>query len=198
MRLITFSTALALWVLAAGIAAAQANNDEKQEFALTAGELSGTNPSFPGNTITLGAGVAVEANYARKIRDYQWGALYWEVDALGGPLRYLSAVPSSHPLRSVFAAPGVKMQFLPTERWSPWIAGGGGYAFYSASLPGTTLYTDTYAVDFGAGVDYAVRPHLAIRGDMRGYFTGGPDLGIGRTSGQFNFSIGGGVVWKFK
>jgi hypothetical protein len=205
MRLFTFSTAMALSILAAGIVSAQVNEDEKQEFAVTVGELSGSTPSVPGGSVTLGSGVGLEANFARKIRDHQWGSVYWEADALGGPLRYVTTTAGSHAVRSAFVAPGLKLQFLPRERWSPWIAGGAGYAFYdtkvSSTLFGVTsvgsVTTNTYALDFGAGVDCVVRPRFVIRGDVRGFYTGGPNLGFASTSGQLNVVIGGGIVWRF-
>jgi len=216
MRLFTFSTALALSILAAASVSAQVN-DEKQEFAVTIGEMSGSTPNVSGIPLTLGSGVGLEANFARKFRTVKYGSLFWEVDALGSPLRYLSVAPNSHAVRSFFAAPGLKWQFSPGPAWSPWMAVGAGYAFYDANsaasavavatigpvppsgtvVTSTSLKTNTYAADFGGGVDYVVRPHFVIRGEARGYYTGGPKFGLGSTSGELNFIIGGGIVWRF-
>jgi hypothetical protein len=183
---------------------ASIENNEKQEFSLTVGELSGSNPNEAGLPLSLGGGVGVEFNFARKIRDSKYGSLYWEVDVLGGPVRYLQIPPITHDVHSAFVAPGLKLQFAQNSVWSPWIAAGAGYAFYDTSGPNisgastaTSWRTNTYAADFGAGVDFVVRPHLVLRGDFRGYYTGGPNLGVGTSSGQLNFTLGGGIVWRF-
>ena len=76
MRLFTFSTALALSILAAAGVSAQQVNDEKQEFAVTIGEMSGSTPNVSGIPLTLGSGVGMEANFARKFRTLKYGSLF--------------------------------------------------------------------------------------------------------------------------
>ncbi len=219
MRLSTCSTALALSILAAFTLSAQQSGDEHQEFALTVGELSGGNPSLsPALTnnavvplaLSLNAGVSVGANFARKIKDVPWGAVYWEMEALGGPLRYVTGTPATaaHEIHSVFLTPGVKMVFTPKEVLSPWVAAGGGAAYYNSSGTsigggptggGTSGSADnrvTYAVDFGAGVDYAMNKKYTLRGEVRGFYTGSPGFGVATTGGLFNFEIGFGLVWR--
>jgi hypothetical protein len=211
MRLSTCFTALAVSLLAAWMLPAQQTGDERQEFAVAVGELSGGNPSALGGPLTLDAGVALEANFARKIRDLGLGSVYWEVDGMVGPLRYLTGTPTaaSHELHSVFLTPGVKLQFTPKEPLSPWLAAGAGYAFYNSSgtsigggptgggLTSTGGSTSTYAVDFGGGLDYAMGKRYVLRGELRGVYTGNPNFGVSTPGGQFNFVIGGGIVWRF-
>ncbi len=204
MRLSTCFAALALSFFAVCSLSAQ-GGEEKQEFGLTVGELSGNSPSVTGGPLTLDSGVAVEANFARKFRDLGFANLYWEVDGLVGPLRYVSGTPTSatHSINSVFVTPGVKIQFTPREPLSPWLAIGGGYAFYHsssssiASGPVAGGATHTYAVDFGGGVDWAINKRYVIRADLRAIYTGAPNFGISVPSGQLNFLIGGGLVWRF-
>src|SRR5215831_5704309 len=136
MKLTNCFLALALTALAAfTLAAQQQPNSPKQELAFTFGELSGDNPNITGGNLSLGSGVAVEANYARKFHDWEWGSLYWEINGLYGPRRYLSGTPTAavHDIWNVFVTPGVKLQFLPHEAISPYILGGGGYALYGQS-----------------------------------------------------------------
>jgi opacity protein-like surface antigen len=220
-RLWTGAAVLALSILAAGTLAAQPgaqqiDNDEKQEFGLSVGEVSGGNPNASTATVpaslAFNAGVAVEANYAHKVRDHKFGTVYWELEALGSPLRYVTGVPAtaSHEMHSVFVTPGVKLQFLPKDVWSPWIAGGGGYAFYdssSQSIGGTVTgggasstggTKSTYAVDFGGGVDFAAAKRLVLRGAIRGFYTGNPNFGVPTSGGLFNFVISAGIVWRSK
>jgi len=215
MRLNTCSTALALSLLVVGTLAAQQANDERQEFGIIVGELSGGNPNASTPTVpgalTLDSGVAFEASFASKIRDLNFGSVYWEVDGLAGPMRYLAGIPATatHELRSVYLTPGVRLQFMPKEALSPWVAAGAGYAFYDtsgSSIAGSTTgggttstagTTNTYAVDFGAGVDYAIGKRYVLRGEVRGFYTGSPNFGVPTPGGQFNLVIGGGIVWRF-
>jgi hypothetical protein len=209
MRLSTCSTALALSLLATCAIFAQQQGDEKQEFSVIVGELSGGNPNASTPTVpaalNLDAGVAVEANFARKIRDLGFASAYWEVNGLVGPLRYLSGTPvnATQEIHSVFLTPGVKLQFTPKEPLSPWVAGGAGYAFYDSSKTsiagGPTVggTANTYAIDFGGGVDWAMGKRYVLRGEVRGIYTGNPNFGVPTSGGQFNFVIGGGIVWRF-
>jgi opacity protein-like surface antigen len=215
MRLSTCLTALALSLLAAFTLSAQQSGDERQEFALTVGELSGGNPSLSAALtnasvvplgLSLNAGFAVGGNYARKIKDVPWGSVYWEVDALGEPNRYVAGAPvtATHAIRSVYLTPGLKMVFTPKEALSPWIVAGTGLAYYNSSgtsigggpTIGGSANRITYAVDFGAGVDYALNKKYTLRGEVRGFYTGDPNFGVATPGGLFSFEIGFGVVWR--
>ena len=211
MRLSIFSFALACSFLAACTLSAQTSGDDRQEFAVTIGSLSGNNPATPAGTLTLGSNVAFEANYAHRFSDTkQWASLYWEINALASPFRHLSGSlgAAASNIRSVYVTPGVRLQFAPEERFTPWLDGGAGYGFYDAS--GTSISggvtgggatapsgtTNTYAVDFGGGVDFVVNKRYTIRGAVQGFYTGSPNYGVVTTSGQFNFVISGGIVWR--
>lgn len=203
MRLTTLAVAL----LAAFTLHAQQPNDEKQELSLTIGELSGSNPGATAGTLALGNGEGLQVNFARKIHDYAWGgSLYWEVNGLYGPYRGLSGTPTAatHNIWCVFVTPGVKLQFSPKEKISPWLAGGGGYALYGESKnslaggpAGVSGHTSRGAVDIGGGVDFALGKSYLLRGEARGFYTGGPNFGVDTPGGQFNFVIGGGIVFRF-
>ena len=215
MRLSTCSTALALSLLAAFTLSAQQSGDEHQEFAVTVGELSGGNPSLSAALVnssvvplglSLNAGFSVSADFARKIKDVPWGAIYWEVDALGSPNRYVAGTPATatHAIRNLYLTPGVRMVFMPKEALSPWVAAGGGVAYYNSSgtsiaggpTAGGTDNRVTYAVDFGAGLDYAMNKKYTLRGEVRGFYTGNPNFDVATSGGLFNFEIGFGLVWR--
>lgn len=212
MRISTCSIALALSLLAACTISAQQAGDERSEFAVTVGALSGNSPNAAAGPLALGSGVAFQANYARKFNDKKkWASLYWEINALANPFRHLSGVPvtATSQIRSFYVTPGVRLQFAQQERITPWLDVGGGYAFYdssSTSIDGgitgggtkaTSGTANTYAVNFGAGVDIVASKKYVIRGDVRGIYTGSPDYGVTVGGGQFNFVIGGGIVWRF-
>jgi hypothetical protein len=213
MRLSTFSTALALSLLSACTILAQQSEDARDEFAVSVGALSGGNPSVTSaaGPLSLGSGLALEANYAHKYRELKWGAIYWELNVLGDPFRHLSGFPvtATSEIRSLYATPGVRLQFAPQDRITPWLAAGGGYAFYDSSnvsltggttgggVSSTSGTVNTYAVDFGAGVDIVASKRYIVRGDVRGFYTGSPNYGVSTTSGLFVFAISGGIVWRF-
>ena len=201
----TFTTTLSLSLVAAFTLSAQRPGDEKQEFAVTVGELSGSNPGATAGTLALGNGIAFQANFARKTRDWSWGSLYWEVNGLYNPLRYLSGTPTAatHKIWSLYATPGVKLQLAPHEWLSPYIVAGGGYALYGESkssigggVAGVSGHTNRAAVEIGGGFDFKVGKSYLLRADARGFYTGGPNFGVDTPGGQFNFVISGGVVWR--
>jgi hypothetical protein len=204
MRLSTCFTAVTLALVAVCTVSAQQSDSE---FAVTIGALSGSNPNVPSGSLVLGSSPAFGANYARKFNDKKsWASLYGEINALGSPFRHLSGAPASatSDIRSVFVTPGVRMQFTSQERITPWIDAGAGYAFYDSS--GTNIagvaarsstYANTYAVEFGGGVDIVASKSYVIRGAVQGFYTGDPNYGVAATGGQFNFVISGGIVWRF-
>jgi len=204
MRLSIFPAALALSVLTACTVFAQSSGNE---FAVTIGALSGNNPDTPAGGLVLGSSVAFEANYAHKINDTKkWASLYFEVNALATPFRHLSGLPATATsnVRSVYATPGVRLQFASQERVTPWLDGGAGYAFYDSSgtniagtATGSSGTANTYAVEFGGGVDIVASKRYTIRGAAQGFYTGDPNYGVTATGGQFNFVISGGLVWRF-
>jgi hypothetical protein len=177
------------------------------EFAVTIGALSGSNPNVASGSLVLGSSPVFGANYARKFNDKKsWASLYWEINALGSPFRHLSGVPAAatSDIRSFYVTPGIRMQFASQERITPWIDGGVGYAFYDSSgtniagaAAGSSGYTNTYAVEFGGGVDIVASKKYVIRGAAQGFYTGNPNYGVAATGGQFNFVISGGIVWRF-
>jgi opacity protein-like surface antigen len=206
MKLTNCFQSLVLAALAAFTLAAQQPDSPKQELAFTVGQLSGSQPNATAGILSLGSGVAVEANYARKFHDWEWGSLYWEVNGLYGPRRYLSGTPTSavHDIWNLYVTPGLKLQFLPRETISPYVVGGGGYALYGESkdtIAGGTAavsgHTNRGAVDVGGGVDFALGKRYLLRADARGIYTGGPNFGVNTPGGQFNFVISGGFVFRF-
>jgi outer membrane protein W len=204
MRLSTCFAALALALVAACTVSAQQSGSD---FAVTIGALSGNNPNTASGLLVLGSSPAFEANYARRFNDKQkWAALYWEINALVSPFRHLSGVPVSATgdVRSVYVTPGVRLQFAQQERITPWIDGGAGYAFYDSSgtniaggATGSSGTANTYAAEFGAGVDIVASEKYVIRGAVQGFYTGDPNYGVVASGGQFNFVISGGIVWRF-
>lgn len=208
MKLSIWSAVLIFSLAAVYPVAAQSvtSNDGNREFGVSIGELSSGAPNAAAGSLDLNAGIAIGISYAQKVRELSFGSLYWEVDALTGPLRRVTGTPvnATHTVRSVYATPGLRLRFTPKEPVSPWLAAGGGYAFYNSGNtaidggPAAGGSKSTYAVDFGGGVDYAFGKRYVLRGEARGYYTGSPKFGTPSDNGLFNFVVSGGLVWRFK
>ncbi len=220
MRLSTFSAAPALLLIAACMlpaqtasapASASSGIDEQQEFSVTIGSLSGTSPNPAGGPLSLGSGLAIEADFAQKLKTLNWANVYWEADGLMNPFRHLSGSPAAatNEIRSFYLTPGVRLQFTPKEVVSPWVSAGGGVALFDArstsvsgGQTGAGAGKDgggnaTGVVDFGGGVDIKAGKRYVIRGDVRGFYSGSPNYGVPTSGGLFSFEIGGGIVWRW-
>ncbi len=157
--------------------------------------------------LDLGSGVAFQANYARRILGRQKFALYGEVHFLASPQReILSDVTSAtRDVASLYVTPGVRVKLMPTSRFSPYFAIGGGYGEYEQSKtllngePNPTPRELSRGVfDFGAGVDVRVWRWLALRGEARDFYSGGPGYNISEISGgQHNVVAGGALVLRW-
>lgn len=208
MKLSISAAVLIFSLTAAYPVAAQSvtSNEGNREFAVSVGELSSGQPNAAAGSLDLNAGIALELSFAQKIRELRFGTLYWEVAALTGPLRRVDGTPVSatHTIRSIYATPGLRLQFTPQEPLSPWLVAGAGYAFYNSDNtaidggPAAGGSKHTYAIDFGGGMDYAFGKSYAVRAEARGYYTGSPKFGTPADNGLFNFVISGGLVWRFK
>lgn len=204
MRLSCLTT-LILPLLAVSPLLAQSAGDERQEFSIGVSEVSGSSPSATAGSLSLDANVGVQANYAKKWRDSGWGNLYWEAGGMYVPIRYLTGTPTSaaNDIHSVYITPGVRLQFSPKEKLSPWIAIDGAFAFYSASKGSIGALvasgggnTATGGAGFGVGFDLAAGKNRALRADVHGIYTGSPNFGTPTPGGQFTFSVGIGMVWR--
>ncbi|HVW11412.1 MAG TPA: hypothetical protein VHC90_22660, partial [Bryobacteraceae bacterium] len=125
MKLSTWSAVLIFSLAVAYPVAAQSvtSNEGHREFGVSVGELSSGAPNAAGGSLNLNAGLAIELSFAQKIRELSFGALYWEVDGLEGPLRRVTGTPinATHTVHSLYATPGLRLQFAPKEPVSPWL-----------------------------------------------------------------------------
>src|SRR5438034_48603 len=73
---------------------------------------------------------------------------------------------------------------------------GNGLAFGGAN-PGDTG-TNTGVLQMGVGLDVKILKTLSLRGQLRDFYSGVPQLNIDTgKSRQHNLFVGGGVVWHF-
>ena len=156
--------------------------------------------------------VAFALGYARRITGMGPVALYVELPALGQPPHHLDVTTNNRSVgfsgkghtAAFFLTPSARIQFLPKGRISPWITGGYGFAHLSQDFS-SSKHTKG-AAQFGGGIDVKMSPHVAIRGELRDFWTGsmvqsGPGVTLTRatalTSHIQHIYAGGGVVLKF-
>src|SRR3954471_7957796 len=110
-----FFAAAILLIAASALASGQ---ETKNEIAVTVGRMfisdqGVPNTNFFDNTVHSGKGLSFEGDYARKLRNYNWGTLSVEVPVVVNPdedLNYgLNQVPKDY--SSIFVTPAVRVNF---------------------------------------------------------------------------------------
>ena len=100
------------------------------------------------------------------------------------------------------------MKLAPSQRVSPWLSAGGGYALFDESANrmdgthNTTRGTSGGALQFGGGVDIRtpikVLFPIGLRAEVRDLYTAKPNYNISTGGGfQHNVVLSGGVVLHF-
>jgi hypothetical protein len=192
---------LLVWLFGCGTAFAEQN-----EIGLTLGGLFPQDRGTIPNTIHLGGGTALQANYGHRLMSGRV-ALYGEVHFLANPQRLVgSGNPlSTRDIATIYVTPGIRVKFAPMRSFSPYLAVGGGYAVYEQSIlqmdgRPNTAPRDIHRVafDFGAGVDTSLWRWIGLRSEVRDFYTGSPAYNLpGLGGGQHNVVAGGGFVLKW-
>ena len=165
------------------------------------------NANFTNPTVHFGNGLTFEANYGRHLLGQGFTRLYVEVPAEFNFDEDLNAganvIPESY--KSIFVAPSARANFFAMTAINPWLSFGGGFGHFSESSnlvfggpnPGKTG-TTTGVLQFGAGLDVRFKPRWMVRGGIRDFWTGTPELNVDTgKSRQHNYFVGGGIVWLF-
>ena len=194
-------------VMILGIAAAA---QSKNELAGTLGRTFIADQGVPGtgHAIHAGNGTSFEIDYARHIMgNGNFLQLSLEVPIVFNPDEdlnyYFNVIPESY--SSYFITPGARLNVFADTAISPWVSFGGGFGHFkesgnlvfSGKNPGSTGST-TGVFQFGAGLDVRVWHTLGIRGELRDFDSGVPQLNVDTgKSRQHNIYVGGGIVWHF-
>ncbi len=154
-----------------------------------------------------GNGLTFEVNYGRRIWSSPLAALTFEVPFALNPDEDLhfkqNLIPEGY--RSYFITPSVRANLFPSNALSPWFSFGAGFGHFSEKSelefggvnPGKTG-TSTGVFQMGLGLDVRIFNYLTIRGQLRDFNSGVPQLNIDTgKSRQHNLFVGGGVVWHF-
>jgi hypothetical protein len=157
--------------------------------------------------VRSGHGLTFEVNYSRRFLETPVYAIAGEVPAVfnldeklnsGGPV-----VPTNY--KQFFVTPSARLNLFPETAVSPWISVGGGFGYfnegnnliYYGTNPGKS--TTSGVLQIGLGLDVRVWHRFSIRGQVRDFYSGTPDLPLADTgkSRQHNYFVGGGVVYHF-
>jgi hypothetical protein len=206
-----FGILVALAVLS-GTAIAQGQDaiSPRNEVSGVLGRTFLRDPHVPGfdSDVLLDNGISFELGYGYRIRENQVYSLSGEVPMLFLPherVRFIgSLTPDSY--RSYLLTPSLRANFLPHTYLSPWGSAGVGIGHFTSGSnlefrggpnPGETGSTGV-VIQFGAGLDVRITRRLALRTEIRDYWSGVPQLNVDTgKSRQNNLFIGSGVIWHF-
>jgi hypothetical protein len=202
-------------VLGCSAAAAQ---DEKNELTGVIGRIfisdqgiQGPNAPTVNPLVRSGKGLTFEVNYARHLMGTDVYTISAEIPAVfnldedlnsGGPV-----VPLDY--QQIFVTPSVRANLFPATKVSPWISFGGGFAHFSENKnllyygtnPGGSTTSGVIQGGLGLDVSFWGRRlrRFSIRGEVRDFWSGTPDLPLADTgkTRQHNYLVGVGVIWRF-
>jgi hypothetical protein len=206
-KLFLFAVVLS-WISLISMAGAQERNELTGIIGRTViSDHAVIDTSTPGALLTSGAGLSFEVNYARRLVNFGLVGLTGEVPLVintGENVHYdLNLVPKDY--KSIFVTPSLRANLFPENGISPWVSVGGGFGYFKESStlefggpnPGETG-TTSGIFQLGAGLDVRLFSRFSVRGEVRDFYTGVPQLNvdIGK-SRQHNLFVGAGVVWRF-
>ena len=165
------------------------------------------NANWFNHEVRFGDEETIGLNYSRLLKTHGIFALSGEV-----PLAVVidmdlnsgrNLIPENY--AALFVAPSARLNFFNDQGVSPWVSFGGGYArfkmaghlLFGGPNPGPTS-TNTFALQFGTGLDVFPWHRWGLRLEARDFWTGVPALNVdtGR-SRQHNYYVGGGVIYRF-
>jgi hypothetical protein len=196
---------LFLLLMAVTVVPAKAQN---QELTFSLGGIPGQGRGLQGSSgsAQISADRAFGINYAHRLTGTSFAALYAEIQFVAIPNRPVSAATAVVPqdYASLYLTPGVQLKFFPGSRLSPWAAVGGGYALYQQSAllsngqDSSSKYLNRGVFEYGGGLDYRLFRFIGLRGEVRDFFSGNPNLNTPLSSStQHNVVASGGIILRF-
>ena len=189
------------------VAALAQEHTPKNELAFQLGGFTSTNRGGT-SSLRLGSGMALQSNFARRIVERRSYAIYGEVHFLASPQRVVSSSDgtATRDIATLYLTPGVRVKFAPHSRVSPYLASGAGLAWYEQSRTHLNVAPNAAprellrgAVGFGGGVDVGVLRWLALRAEIRDFYTGAPAYNVASVSGgQHNVVVGAAFVIRWR
>jgi hypothetical protein len=194
-----------------GFAAAQ---DEKNELTGILGRtfisdqgVHGPNAPIINPFVRSGKGFTFEINYARTLLFTPVFSLSAEVPAVFNLDEDLGSggdvVPPNY--RQIFITPSARINLFPATAVSPWVSFGAGFGHFSEDKnlnyggknPGGS--SSSGVIQGGIGLDVRIWHRFTLRGEVRDFWSGTPNLPLADTgkTRQHNYFVGAGVVWHF-
>jgi len=182
---------------------------QSNDITLSLGGIPSQSRSFrspSAGSVQISADVSLGANYGHRLLHAEFAAIYGEIQFVALPNRSLTAPTTTVPQNyaSLYVTPGLRLKVLPTARVSPWVALGGGYALYEQSAKlsngqnSTSQFPSRGAFDFGGGLDYQLFRFFGLRGEVRDFVSGNPNLNVALSSStQHNIVASGGISVRF-
>jgi hypothetical protein len=181
---------------------------QRHELGLTLGGVFPQDRGVVPDTVRLGGGTALQANYGYRFWTNERVAVLGEVHFLANGQRQIGSgnATATRDVATAYVTPGVRVKFAPNAPVAPYFAVGGGYALYEQShfqLNGADNPAPRFihrgAFQFGGGVDVKFWRWIGLRGEVRDFYTGSPafNLAAGPRGGQHNVVVGGGFVIKW-
>jgi len=179
------------------------------ELSITAGRTFVSTQTVPslGLPVHFGNEESIAFNYGRLLKKPKIFGLYAELPVAIFPrmdVNYnLGTTPKD--IGALFVTPSARVNIFSGDSVSPWFSAGAGYGrfreapvtLYENPNPGPTG-TNTFVVQFGAGLDVWFWHRWGARFEARDFYSGVPVLNVdtGR-SRQHNYYVGVGVVHRF-
>jgi opacity protein-like surface antigen len=181
---------------------------QNQELTLSLGGIPGQARSFKGSngTAQISADRSLGVNYGHRLLGAKVATLYGEVEFVALPNRPVTSATAvvPHDYASLYVTPGLRLKFFPNSRLSPWGAIGGGYGLYEESTQlsngqnTTSKFLNRGVFQYGGGLDYRLFRFIGLRGEVRDFFSGNPNLNNALSSTtQHNVVASGGIVLRF-
>ncbi len=180
---------------------------QKHEIGLTLGGLTSVD-RLSTNSIpfTLGFGTALQADYEHRLLSAKAVSLYLGVHLLASPQRQITSPNHAltRDITSLYITPNLMVKLLPWKSIVPWASIGGGYGDYEQSTTvlngaqnGAPRELSRGVLMYGGGVDFPIWRFVALRAEVRAFYTGNPAYNVPLSSAQNNVSAGGGIVLRF-
>ena len=159
--------------------------------------------TFFDNNVHFGNGLTFEVNYSRRVLEPGPAAISLEVPVVVNWDEDLNSLFSQVPknFKSYFVTPSARLNLFANSAVSPWASIGGGFGrFDESSVSGAPSKTGTTtgALQVGLGLDVRVFGRFSVRGEVRDFWSGVPQLNVDTgKSRQHNYFVAGGIVWHF-
>jgi hypothetical protein len=205
MALVRAKAAVVSFTLLVALSAAAQKNEVAGLLGRTF--ISDQGVAATGTNIHFGNGFSFEVNYARRVLGHDFLAVTFEVPAVFNPDEDLNFIQNSIPegYSSYFVTPAARVNVFASEAVSPWLSLGGGLGHFGTSSdlvfggsnPGSRGNT-VGVLQIGAGLDIKLRSRLSLRGELRDFYSGTPQLNVftGKDH-QHNYFVSAGAVFHF-